>query len=103
LCADQSPNLAEVCGDGLDNNCDGSVDENCDDCSAQGGADNCQPTDCVDSDDPNCGPPVIFFDNEQNASDSGCTVKQGPVTEPSWWSALMILLLGLRRRASSHD
>lgn len=103
LRADQSPSLEEVCGDGLDNNCDGSVDENCDDCSAQGGADNCQPTDCVDSNDPNCGAPVIFFDNEENASDGGCTVTHGTVTQPKWWSALAVLLLGLRRRASLKD
>jgi hypothetical protein len=92
----QSPNLDEICGDGIDNDCDGAIDEGCDDCSAQGGADNCEPDNC-DPNDSECKP-LVFFDGEAKASDSGCVVGESPVSTTQWLGAFALLLLGMRRR-----
>ena len=56
--ADQSPNLPEVCGDGVDNNCDGQADEGC--------------SVICDLNDPACGQPGGGFAPDPEPSDDGC-------------------------------
>jgi hypothetical protein len=52
-----NPGATEVCGDGIDNNCNGQIDENCttDNCTDADGdgyfvGEGCTPVDCDDSD-----------------------------------------------------
>ena len=81
--ADQSPNLPEVCGDGVDNNCDGQADEGC--------------SVICDLNDPACGQPGGGFAPDPEPSDDGCAQTVDPGHRPWFAGLLMLVLVGLRR------
>lgn len=70
------PGSAEVCGDGVDNNCDGQVDEGC------------------DTDEPL---------PEEDASNSGGCHSAGPGSGGLWWLILVVLLAVVRCWAGARQ
>jgi hypothetical protein len=70
-----NPEAAEMCGDGIDNNCDGQIDENCatDNCTDTDGdgyfaGEGCMPADCDDSD----------WKSHEGCDASSCSLKMVP-------------------------
>lgn len=81
--AQRSPNLNDVCGDAIDNDCDGVVDEDCD------------IGDCDPQIDPDCQPPIIFFDDEAPAGAAGCDCSLSSSPGPMPYLLMLLPLLAL--------
>lgn len=89
-------NPAEVCGDGIDNNCDGDIDEGCDQCEDNDvdGYDAFDPESCPEGDDcddfnDNINPGAEeVCDGEDNncddKTDEGCCELDNITVYPSW-------------------